>query len=199
MATVVFDTDAVRDLEARIATHELPGSTKERVRDPASQLATFPLSGRRLTGEGAGARFILGPWPWMILGLRLQRGRGPRGDRRYRGCQAFELLGAPSSVSAGGPGLRVCIGKRRSTRRPSEYDRHAAAPPAGPGTSSVTRLRPASQCVGDITPRPGRRGRAGEARIPSLDVGRGHGWSDGRCRNRRARCAAPGFLQIPTG
>jgi plasmid stabilization system protein ParE len=67
VATVVFDRDAVRDLEAMISSHDLPGSTKHSVRDSASQLATFPLSGRRLTGEGAGARFILGPWPWMIL------------------------------------------------------------------------------------------------------------------------------------
>ena len=30
-------------------------------------LETFPLSGSQLQGRWAPTRFVLGPWPWLIL------------------------------------------------------------------------------------------------------------------------------------
>ncbi|MBE2315794.1 hypothetical protein DVA67_007390 [Solirubrobacter sp. CPCC 204708] len=30
-------------------------------------LELFPLAGRALTGRWTGVRFLIGPWPWMIL------------------------------------------------------------------------------------------------------------------------------------
>jgi len=32
--------------------------------------AFFPLAGRTLEGKWSEARFLLGPWPWMILVYR---------------------------------------------------------------------------------------------------------------------------------
>jgi hypothetical protein len=67
MATVVATQRAVSDLAWLIATRELPGDTRDRVRRSLSQLETFPLSGRRLEGRWRGLRVILGPWPLMPL------------------------------------------------------------------------------------------------------------------------------------
>ena len=38
-----------------------------RVRHSLRALETFPLGGRALGGRWAEARFVLGPWRWMIL------------------------------------------------------------------------------------------------------------------------------------
>ncbi len=67
MATVVLAESAVADLDALIATHSLPGNTRERVRTSLQSLATFPLLGPALSGAWQGFRFVLGPWPWMLL------------------------------------------------------------------------------------------------------------------------------------
>ncbi len=67
MATVVLTASAVADLEDLIATHSLPGNTRERVRTALQALATFPLLGPALSGAWQGFHFVLGPWPWMLL------------------------------------------------------------------------------------------------------------------------------------
>lgn len=67
MATVVVAESARVDLNRLILTHGLPASTRERVRTALSPLAEFPLLGPALTGRWQGLRFILGPWPWMLL------------------------------------------------------------------------------------------------------------------------------------
>lgn len=67
MATVVLAESAVADLDDLIATHSLPGNTRERVRTSLQSLATFPLLGPALSGAWQGFRFVLGPWPWMLL------------------------------------------------------------------------------------------------------------------------------------
>jgi len=67
MATVVLATAAVADLEDLIATHSLPASTRQRVRSAAAPLASFPLLGPALEGRWQRFRFVLGPWPWMLL------------------------------------------------------------------------------------------------------------------------------------
>ena len=67
MATVVVAESAWVDLKEMILTHSLPPSTRDRVRTALGPLAAFPLLGPALTGRWRGLRFILGPWPWMLL------------------------------------------------------------------------------------------------------------------------------------
>lgn len=67
MARVVVTEVASADLRAMIVTHSLPGSTVERVRAALAPLADFPQLGPALEGRWQGFRFVLGPWPWMLL------------------------------------------------------------------------------------------------------------------------------------
>ena len=50
-----------------IETHSLPADTRARVEHSLRQLRRFPLMGREIGGRGAGTRFLLGPWRWMIV------------------------------------------------------------------------------------------------------------------------------------
>ena len=67
MTIVVVAEAAQADLNAMILTHSLPASTRDRVRAAIGPLADFPLLGSALTGRWQGLRFLLGPWPWMLL------------------------------------------------------------------------------------------------------------------------------------
>jgi plasmid stabilization system protein ParE len=67
VTTVVLARSAVEDLDDLIVTHSLPATTRQRVRTSLEPLAAFPLLGPALTGRWDGFRFILGPWPWMLL------------------------------------------------------------------------------------------------------------------------------------
>jgi hypothetical protein len=67
MATVVVAERARVDLNEMILTHSLPASTRDRVRTALGPLAGFSLLGPALTGRWHGLRFMLGPWPWMLL------------------------------------------------------------------------------------------------------------------------------------
>ena len=67
MATVVIAETALEDLIALIAALELPPSTRARVRRSIEPLAAFPRIGPALDGRWSGFRFILGPWPWMLI------------------------------------------------------------------------------------------------------------------------------------
>ena len=67
MASVVLAPTTVADLERLIRTHSLPATARERARSSLRQLATFPLLGAPLAGRWQGFRFILGPWPWVLL------------------------------------------------------------------------------------------------------------------------------------
>jgi plasmid stabilization system protein ParE len=67
MASVVLARSAVADLDHLIATHSLLATTRQRVRTSLEPLADFPMLGPALTGRWNGFRFILGPWPWMLL------------------------------------------------------------------------------------------------------------------------------------
>jgi plasmid stabilization system protein ParE len=59
---------AARDsLDRMIETHSLPADTRARVERSLRHLARFPLMGTEIGGRGAGARFLLGPWRWMIV------------------------------------------------------------------------------------------------------------------------------------
>lgn len=67
MAAVVLTPTAVDDLDRLIATHSLPRTTRARVKASLEPLESFPLLGPQLTGRWPEFRFILGPWPWMLL------------------------------------------------------------------------------------------------------------------------------------
>ena len=45
----------------------LSESTSSRVQQSLRILEAFPLAGRALAGRWDGVRFLIGPWPWMIL------------------------------------------------------------------------------------------------------------------------------------
>lgn len=67
MARVIVTPQARSEVEASIASLGLPGDTWQRIADSLRILEDFPLAGRALEGRWGGARFILGPWPWMVL------------------------------------------------------------------------------------------------------------------------------------
>lgn len=67
MSRVVVTHTARADLDSLIRTHNLPESTRDRVKASVEPLGTFPLLGRGLLGRWAGLRVVLGPWPWMLL------------------------------------------------------------------------------------------------------------------------------------
>ena len=67
MPRVVVTEVARADLRAMILTHSLPSSTVERVRAALTPLADFPQLGPALAGDWRGLRFVLGPWPWMLI------------------------------------------------------------------------------------------------------------------------------------
>jgi plasmid stabilization system protein ParE len=65
LASLVVTPRAERDVEEAIADLNLPADTWSRIGRSLRMLEDFPLAGRAL--EGSAARFLLGPWPWMIL------------------------------------------------------------------------------------------------------------------------------------
>jgi len=70
LAQPIATPRAERDVEEAIANLSLPGDTWARVGRSLRLLEDFPLSGRELEGRWSRARFVLGPWPWMILVYR---------------------------------------------------------------------------------------------------------------------------------
>jgi plasmid stabilization system protein ParE len=67
MTRVLVTESARADLRALILTHSLPSTTSDRVRASLIALADFPRLGPTLEGRWTGFRFVLGPWPWMLL------------------------------------------------------------------------------------------------------------------------------------
>jgi plasmid stabilization system protein ParE len=67
VAQIVVTPRARADVDDAIATLGLPADTWQRVGKSLRLLEDFPLAGRALEGRWADARFVLGPWPWMIL------------------------------------------------------------------------------------------------------------------------------------
>lgn len=67
MARVVVAPAANDDLDRLILSLHLPRSTRARVKARLSQLADFPRGGSELEGRWEGFRFVLGPWPWMLI------------------------------------------------------------------------------------------------------------------------------------
>lgn len=67
MAAVIVTPQAERDIEDAITDLNLPDDTWARIGRSLRLLEDFPLAGRALEGQWSAARFLLGPWPWMIL------------------------------------------------------------------------------------------------------------------------------------
>lgn len=67
MARVVVAPIASEDLDELITSLNLPRNTRSRVKARLRQLADFPRGGPELEGRWEGFRFVLGPWPWMLL------------------------------------------------------------------------------------------------------------------------------------
>jgi hypothetical protein len=64
---VIVTPRAVEDLHELIRLVGLPDSTLSRVQRSLRILELFPLAGRAFTGRWEDVRFLIGPWPWMIL------------------------------------------------------------------------------------------------------------------------------------
>jgi hypothetical protein len=67
LARVVVTPRAVADLHGLMEDLGLPANTLVRVQRSLRMLERFPLAGRALTGRWEGTRFVIGPWPWMVL------------------------------------------------------------------------------------------------------------------------------------
>ncbi len=57
----------MEDLHDLIRALGLPDSTLPRVQRSLRILESFPLAGRALPGQWEDVRFLIGPWPWMVL------------------------------------------------------------------------------------------------------------------------------------
>lgn len=67
MARVLVTPRARSDVDGAITALGLPADTWTRVAASLRILEDFPLAGRALEGRWRETRFVLGPWPWMIL------------------------------------------------------------------------------------------------------------------------------------
>jgi len=67
VASVIVTPRAARDIDDAMRSLGLPADTRRRVARSLRLLEQFPLAGRALEGRWAPMRFVLGPWPWMIL------------------------------------------------------------------------------------------------------------------------------------
>ena len=67
MARVLITPRAVQDLHDLVDGLGLPPDSLVRVQRTLRTLHRFPLAGRALTSRWDGTRFLIGPWPWMIL------------------------------------------------------------------------------------------------------------------------------------
>ncbi|MGI8461929.1 MAG: type II toxin-antitoxin system RelE/ParE family toxin [Solirubrobacterales bacterium] len=67
MARVEISPEAVEDLDRLIGSHGLPSDTRLRVARSLRALELFPRVGVELGGRWSGHRFVIGPWPWLII------------------------------------------------------------------------------------------------------------------------------------
>jgi len=64
-------------VDEAISVFNLPDDAWARIARSLGTRETFPLAGTELGGRWAPARFVLGPWYWMILlyaGVRIRGG-----------------------------------------------------------------------------------------------------------------------------
>jgi hypothetical protein len=76
MPRVRVTANAVEDLARLVGSHGLPADTGERVGRRLRALHQFPLLGRALGGRYAGMRYVLGPWPWLLIVYEFREMRG---------------------------------------------------------------------------------------------------------------------------
>jgi plasmid stabilization system protein ParE len=76
LAQVIVTPRAQRDVDEAISALNLPGDAWARIGRSLRVLETFPLAGPELAGHWAPARFVLGPWFWMILLYRYEESSG---------------------------------------------------------------------------------------------------------------------------
>jgi hypothetical protein len=67
VAQIIVSPRAKRDVDEAIGRLGLPADTWTRIARSLRVLETFPLSGPELGGRWTPARFVLGPWSWMLL------------------------------------------------------------------------------------------------------------------------------------
>lgn len=67
MPELVVASAAAIDLANLIRSHSLPEDSAARFRRSVEPLRRFPLFGAALAGRYEGARFVLGPWRWMVI------------------------------------------------------------------------------------------------------------------------------------
>jgi hypothetical protein len=67
VAQVIVSPRAKQDVDDAISRLNLPTDSWSRIVRLLRVLETFPLSGPELGGRWAPARFVLGPWAWMLL------------------------------------------------------------------------------------------------------------------------------------
>jgi plasmid stabilization system protein ParE len=72
VAQVVVTPRAQRDVDEAISALNLPDDAWARIGRSLRVLETFPLAGPELAGRWVPARFVLGPWSWMILLYRYE-------------------------------------------------------------------------------------------------------------------------------
>lgn len=67
MARIVVAPAVWEDLDRLTQVLGLPADTRDRVRNRLRTLGIAPRQGAVLTGRWTGFRFVLGPWPWMLI------------------------------------------------------------------------------------------------------------------------------------
>lgn len=72
MTQIIITPGAQGDVEDAIGLLKLPDDTWLRVHRSLQVVETFPLGGRALEGRWSNARFVLGPWRWMVLIYRYE-------------------------------------------------------------------------------------------------------------------------------
>lgn len=72
MAELIVTPRAERDVNEAVANLNLPADTWARIGRSLRLLEDFPNAGRELAGAWSATRFLLGPWPWMILIYRYE-------------------------------------------------------------------------------------------------------------------------------
>jgi len=73
VARVIVTPQAQRDVDEAVEALNLPKDTWARIARSLSPLEMFPLAGVELGGRWEPTRFVLGPWPWMILLYRYEQ------------------------------------------------------------------------------------------------------------------------------
>jgi plasmid stabilization system protein ParE len=67
VARVIVTPRALGDLNDLVANLGLAEDALARVQKSLAMLERFPRAGRALAGRWHGTRFLIGPWPWMVI------------------------------------------------------------------------------------------------------------------------------------